>query len=1125
MYKKGEDPTTTTSIFWDWSCYAQTPVKMSALKDENSRGAEYQSGEYEMVLFSWEETTTEIARYAFTIVAEETNRVETLPTCEQDGYITVSYEDGTSKVLEGQKAVGHTYAEKGTYNGESTRTHTRVCVTCAEEENCECKESSITEKCTFGEGVVTEEATTEKDGVMTYTCTVCGGTYTEVISKKEVASVVMTTPATCEETGVETTFYTDGSSSEKVIPAVGHAYTETWTFDGEDSNTHSKTCTNDCECEKRTLTEECNFTKEVVNGELLHTCTVCEGSFAKATLTTNKTEYQFGENVVTNAVGITNDSWVGIYDGKVNQNTNFADKSQTKHQERWHYVRDAAEKVYANIPVGNYSVVLFKDGGYEVVKIIYITVTGEKLITTNKKEYFLGEDILVNVSKRENAGEKDWVGFFNILETPNSATPATVWDYVNNVSGTKNLNEYATKKDFTNGMYTLYILADDGYEIIDYINITIWPAIVSVDEEQAPTCEADGWRKVTLADGTNKTITADYDATLKALGEHTYVDKWVYDGEDVKTHSKSCTTCTETCGCENSKLTEECTFDAGAVTEEPALDEPGLMTYTCEICEGTYTEVIPALTVTNTEVILEPECEVEGTLRTYYSDGTYKDTVIDALGHDMGYFIVTTDSTCTEFGEAISECSRCDYYETDVVEKIEHSYVANVTEPTCTEGGYTTYVCDECGDNYKDEETEKLGHKFVNYVSNNDATYEKDGTKTAKCERCDETDTIADEGSKLEPPHHHSYVMHVTEPTCTDGGYTTFICSCGDSFVDHHRDALGHLFKNYVLNKDGTRTAKCERCEETDTVGNAMPTLTDVTRLAGNDRYETAFKVADALKVTLGVEKFDAVIVANGTNFADALAGSYLSSKQNAPILMTDKKDANIQKLVDYIKTNLKADGIVFILGGTAAVSDKVEKQLNGFAIERLAGNDRYETNLAILRRAGGVGYNDLLVCTGTNFADSLSASATGQPMLLVGKKLTARQKVFFMETLPETNVVIVGGEGAVNKTVEKELKKAYENVSRLAGSSRYETSVMVADKYFEKPSYAVVALATNFPDGLSGGALAYALQSPLLLTNGQKVNFSITAKYTNSQNITAGYVLGGNKLVTDEAKDAIFKK
>ena len=387
-------------------------------------------------------------------------------------------------------------------------------------------------------------------------------------------------------------------------------------------------------------------------------------------------------------------------------------------------------------------------------------------------------------------------------------------------------------------------------------------------------------------------------------------------------------------------------------------------------------------------------------------------------------------------------------------------------------------------------------------------------------------------------PHVHSYTDKVVDPKCEDQGYIEHSCRCGDSYKDNFVAKLGHSFKKYVSDnnatteKDGTKTAKCERCNATDTitdVGSKLPegstVCTGVTRVFGASRYETAFKVADTLKATLGVEKFDAVIVANGTNFADALAGSYLSSKQNAPILMTDKKDANIQKLVEYIKANLKADGTVYILGGTAAVSDKVEKQLNGFAVERLAGKDRYETNLKILRAAGGVGYNDLLVCTGTNFADSLSASATGQPMLLVGKKLTGRQKVFFAETLPETNVVIVGGEGAVNKAVEKELKKEYENVSRLAGASRYETSVMVADKYFEEPSYAVVALATNFPDGLSGGALAYALKSPLLLTNGQKANFSITAKYTNSQNITAGYVLGGNKLVTDEAKDAIFKK
>ena len=81
-----------------------------------------------------------------------------------------------------------------------------------------------------------------------------------------------------------------------------------------------------------------------------------------------------------------------------------------------------------------------------------------------------------------------------------------------------------------------------------------------------------------------------------------------------------------------------------------------------------------------------------------------------------------------------------------------HSYTTQVVEPTCTEQGYTTYVC-ECGDTYKDNYVNAQGHSFTNYVSNNDATYEADGTKTATCDRdnCYETDAIIDEGSKLIP--------------------------------------------------------------------------------------------------------------------------------------------------------------------------------------------------------------------------------------------------------------------------------------------------------------------------------------------------------------------------------------
>ena len=78
----------------------------------------------------------------------------------------------------------------------------------------------------------------------------------------------------------------------------------------------------------------------------------------------------------------------------------------------------------------------------------------------------------------------------------------------------------------------------------------------------------------------------------------------------------------------------------------------------------------------------------------------------------------------------------------------EHTYETTVTAPACTEQGYTTYTC-ECGDSYVNDYVDAMGHSFTNYISDGNATLGSDGTKTAKCDRCDATDTVLDEGSKL----------------------------------------------------------------------------------------------------------------------------------------------------------------------------------------------------------------------------------------------------------------------------------------------------------------------------------------------------------------------------------------
>lgn len=289
-------------------------------------------------------------------------------------------------------------------------------------------------------------------------------------------------------------------------------------------------------------------------------------------------------------------------------------------------------------------------------------------------------------------------------------------------------------------------------------------------------------------------------------------------------------------------------------------------------------------------------------------------------------------------------------------------------------------------------------------------------------------------------------------------------------------------------------------------------------RLYGSSRYETSFEIANALKSQLGISKFSHIIVADGTNFADALGGSYLAGIKNAPIIMTNGKNA--QDVRNYIQNHVKKGGTVYILGGTAAVPEGVGCGLGDYTVKRLQGKTRYETNLAILKEAK-VSSNEILVCTGKTFADSLSGSATGKPMLLVNKTLTEEQRSW-LSSLSGKKFYILGGTGAVSTDIENELK-VYGTVERIGGSNRYETSVLIAEKFFNSPSSIVLASSSIFADGLCGGPLALKKGAPLILT---KTGSESAAKaYAQKYGIHEGLVLGGNneKLITNKTTGNIL--
>ena len=217
------------------------------------------------------------------------------------------------------------------------------------------------------------------------------------------------------------------------------------------------------------------------------------------------------------------------------------------------------------------------------------------------------------------------------------------------------------------------------------------------------------------------------------------------------------TTYTATCGTASETTTRQdvamADHEYSASVEWVGTDfMKGRVTYECTQCgpddEGHFKyEDVDAVV----KVVKEPTCLKDGVERHLISASINgvevakkMETVkLPALGHDFTQ--KDADHVTFAFAEdgktavATIRCARCAATTTENV-----ICTAEVTTPaTCTEKGTTTYTatCGTASETTTRQDVPALGHSFTNYVYNGDATCGSDGTETAKCDRCDVTDT------------------------------------------------------------------------------------------------------------------------------------------------------------------------------------------------------------------------------------------------------------------------------------------------------------------------------------------------------------------------------------------------
>ena len=276
-----------------------------------------------------------------------------------------------------------------------------------------------------------------------------------------------------------------------------------------------------------------------------------------------------------------------------------------------------------------------------------------------------------------------------------------------------------------------------------------------------------------------------------------------------------------------------------AVVTNPGCVNGGYTTYTCSVCGDSYignsvsatghtSEIIPgkAPTCTDTGLTDGAKCSTCGDILT-------AQTEIPANGHtdDNNNYIcdVCDKDICTNHNETSIEgkaptctntgltdgvkCADCGdiIVAQETIPALGHSYNVVVTDPNCTNAGYTTYTCSVCGNSYVANEVQALGHDYEAVVIAPDCV--NGGYTTYTCSVCGNS-YVANEVQALG----HNYEAIVTAPDCTNGGYTTYTCTaCNNTYIADETEANGHEWKDATTESPKT----CEKCGATE--GEKLP--------------------------------------------------------------------------------------------------------------------------------------------------------------------------------------------------------------------------------------------------------------------------------------------------------------
>ena len=549
------------------------------------------------------------------------------------------------------------------------------------------KKNFIITECTheWDEGTVTTPAGCESNGIMTYTCKLCGDTKTESIPAEghKWDNGIVTTPAGCETSGVKTyTCTVCGDTYTEEIAATGHSFSE-WTESNAPTCTEegqeARTCGTCGKVETRSvdalghdyddgvITTEPTCTKE---GVKTYTCERCGDKYTESV---GALDHDFGEWVTVTSPTCTDQ-------GSEQRTCGRCGFTETRNT-------DATGHDW--------------ESDYTVDKQPTCTEDGSQSIHCSKCEAVKDTQVIPALGHNWNDGVE--------TTAPGCETP-----------GEKT--------------YTCQRCGDTYTEPIPALEHEWNDGIITTE----PTCTDAGVKTFTCG-RCGDTKTEPVTALGHDYGEWTVTKPATCTKVGEKT--RTCSRC-EDVETETIAMIPH-TWDSGVITTEPTCTAEGVKTFTCNVCHKTRKEPVEKVPHTPvTDAAVEATCEntglTEGSHCSVCEDVLTAQEIVPAKGHTWeSDYTIDKEPTCTTEGSESIHCSNCDAVkDAQAISALGHSWDEGVVTKaaTCTATGEKTYTCSRCGDTYT--ETLPLAAHTLQWVTDKEATETEEGSRHEECTVC-----------------------------------------------------------------------------------------------------------------------------------------------------------------------------------------------------------------------------------------------------------------------------------------------------------------------------------------------------------------------------------------------------